>query len=85
MPSGMILRATGNVTINGTISVQFGAQTGASASAGVAMAAAGLPNGGIGLNGTQATMLPLGVLGAGPGRATPSLPAAAPGAGWWLS
>lgn len=51
VPSGVTIRATGDVTITGTLSVEYGAEDSgaAAAEAGVAAAGAGEPNGGSGL------------------------------------
>ncbi|WPB82553.1 collagen-like protein [Archangium violaceum] len=56
VPSGTMLRATGNVTVSGTIAVEPGTEDngGGSPHPGIALAPAGDPNGGIGLGTLQA-------------------------------
>ncbi|HEX5747397.1 MAG TPA: collagen-like protein [Archangium sp.] len=56
VPSGTMLRATGNVTVSGTIDVTTGTEDsgGGAPHPGISVAPAGDPNGGIGLNTLQA-------------------------------
>jgi hypothetical protein len=56
VPSGTMLRATGNVTVSGTIDVTPGTEDsgGGAPHPGISVAPAGDPNGGVGLNNLQA-------------------------------
>jgi hypothetical protein len=67
VPSGTVLRATGNVVIRGTLDVATGAADNGSYRPlpGVAAAAAGNPGGGIGLGATQAMHLTHGLMWGG--------------------